>query len=737
MNIQQFKNVFPLGSHLCREPMPPMSELKRDMEILKRHGFNLLKIQEHWAIDEPVEGCYDFSRIEELIEYAAKLDMGVCLGLTCEQAPSWLWRKYPDCRMVGRNGLPIYYEALTTLPADGKPGPCYDHPGACADMTRFIKALVRILGRYENIVIWNTWQEIAYWSEVITGQQVCYCENTVRFYREWLRAKYGDLDALNRAWNSRYTDWDDIMPPRGNYGRDCQAQEINWQYFMENVQVARVLETRYRAIREADPLNRPIFAHKNSPTIGSGQDWTYARCQDFLGSSSYPAWSPFHAWDDGRPAPGQPFDRHEALLAEMWGLALSYDYIRSANRRGSHVWAAEFQGGPVSTALHKGRVPSREDIRRWMLTAVGSGVTGISFWVTRAEIMAPEMNGFSLLDSEGDTSERLEEAARVGTALGRYPELFGQPNMPQAKMAILVSGWNYQVCMALGNAGDHLSFSTRGWHRYLWDAGLAVDFVEVSELDEAHIGEYKAIILPFGFSLSEDVIAKLAAYVECGGNLISEACPSRINEHGFCPRGELSVGTRELFGVRHRNLKMVREPNGGMRWMPQERTWGEFVNETELLGVGSLEGVHVRANLYIETFEPTDGAEAILTYGDEVAGTARRCGKGCAWLLGTFVGHSATAYRSDNNRDFVNLLLKCCGADLEEQQKLFVRCRNASDRQAWIITNPTRSAVTEVFEIGDYNVVEDLLGDPVFTKGNQMEVRVESLDVRAIILQKS
>jgi hypothetical protein len=48
MNIAQFRNVFPLGSHLCREPMPALSEMKRDMELLKRQGFNLIKLQEHW-----------------------------------------------------------------------------------------------------------------------------------------------------------------------------------------------------------------------------------------------------------------------------------------------------------------------------------------------------------------------------------------------------------------------------------------------------------------------------------------------------------------------------------------------------------------------------------------------------------------------------------------------------------------------------------------------------------------
>ena len=184
MDTTKFEKVFPLGSHLCREPMPPMAELKKDMENLKHHGFNLVKLQEHWAIDEPREGEYDFSRYEELIEHAARLDMGVYLGLTCEQAPPWLWQKYPDCRMVGRNGLPIAYEAQSTLPADGKPGPCYDHPGARADMIRFIHKLVETLGKYENIVVWNTWQEIGCWAEGLVGESVCYCKNTLAFFHE-------------------------------------------------------------------------------------------------------------------------------------------------------------------------------------------------------------------------------------------------------------------------------------------------------------------------------------------------------------------------------------------------------------------------------------------------------------------------------------------------------------------------------------------------------------------------
>ena len=122
-------DAFLLGSHLCRVPMPPEEELLENMDNLKAHGFNLIKIQTHWAVDEPLDGAYDFERYDKLLKCAQELGLFVYIGFTLEQAPAWLYKKYPDCRMVGKNGLPIIYETQWTLPADGKPGPGYDHPG--------------------------------------------------------------------------------------------------------------------------------------------------------------------------------------------------------------------------------------------------------------------------------------------------------------------------------------------------------------------------------------------------------------------------------------------------------------------------------------------------------------------------------------------------------------------------------------------------------------------------------
>ena len=732
MNNATFARVFPLGSHLCREPMPAMAEMRRDMEILKRHGFNLIKLQEHWMLDEPAEGRCDFSRYEELIAHAAKLDLGIYLGFTCEQAPHWLYEKHPDCRMVRRDGLTVAYEAPTTLPADGKPGPCPDHAGALADQLRFLTRAVETLGRFENVVVWNTWQEIGWWSDGLVGGHVCYCPNTLRAFRDWLQERYGDVDAINRAWNTRYHGWDSIQPERLQSLQPV-PQEIEWRTFIDNVQIGGLLKARAAAIKAADPLKRPVFAHKGGPALAAGADWTYARCQDFLGTSCYPAWGSAHGWDDDHK---RPFPKHDALLSEMWNnVAYRYDHIRSANGPGKPVWAAEFQGGPVSTGFHKGRVPSPEDIRRWMLTAVGSGVTAVSFWVTRAEIMAAESNGFSLLDSTGETTARLAEAGRIGSALGRYPDLFAKPTLAPATVAIVVGEEMAQGCNAQSQAGPHLGYSVRGWYRLLWDAGIAADLIDVSELAEVRQRGYKALILPFPLFLSERTAKALAAAVKAGVNLISEAAPGRVSELGTCARGEMSPVLADLFGATHGSFTMVREPKGGQRWSPAERTWGEYLEPALLAGAGPLAKRKLRANAYIQTLVPAGGTPC-LKHGKVVAGVARKVGKGSAWLLGTYVGHSGTAYRDAQTPRAVRAILARCGVAPVRQGKLLLRRRVAKDKEAWIFSNPTDQCVTETVSVEGWAKVSDLLDGPVRRSGDRVRLTLASLDVAALILEK-
>jgi hypothetical protein len=381
--------------------------------------------------------------------------------------------------------------------------------------------------------------------------------------------------------------------------------------------------------------------------------------------------------------------------------------------------------------LHKGRVPQPDDLRRWMLTAVASGVTTISFWVTRAEIMAQETNGFSLLDSAGETTARLEEAARVGAALNRHADLFAQPSWGGAEVAILADEESAQFCTAYPPAYEHLAYDTRGWHRLLWNAGIPMDFIEASELNERG-ADYRVLIVPFPVVMTDAVAEKLVRYVENGGQLICEAAPGRVDEHGVARRGELSPVLAELFGVKHQSIAISREPDGETRWTPTERTWGEFLEETTLEGAADLAGMRLPVSFYLETFDCQKGTP-ILTVGEKVAGVKRAAGKGQAWLLGTFVGHSALAHQNSDTPAFARRLLELCGVKPLHTGKLLVRKRAIPGKRAWFFTNPTGEPVTDWVEVGSVQI-EDLFGQSLERQGSGIALTVEALDVRVLIV---
>jgi beta-galactosidase len=370
-----------------------------------------------------------------------------------------------------------------------------------------------------------------------------------------------------------------------------------------------------------------------------------------------------------------------------------------------------------------------------MLTSIGSGVTAICFWVTRAEIVAAEANGFSLLDSEGDTTPRFQEAAKVGAGLIKHQDIFAAPSWAGAQIAIFVSEANYQVCANIPNGDKHLEFSTRGWHRLLWDTNIAVDFIDASVLSETDLTKYKVIVLPFPLSISDSAISKLAAYVNAGGNLICEAGVARLNEFAYANRGEISKTARDLFGAKPTSFTMVREPDNEKRWSPPERTWGEFLDATVLSGANELKGEKTPANVYVQTFDAFN-SEPCLYFDGKVAGTVRRYGTGRAWLLGTYVGHNGTAYRNDNTMKFVRTLMKKCGVVPESDGELFVRKRRIDGKEAWIITNPSKHSVTEQLNVGTWAKATDLFDQPVSIEDKKIRLSVDSLDVALVLLSK-
>lgn len=724
---------FVFATHFYREPSPPLDELRRDMHTVKRLGFNTLKIQESWCIDEPRPGDLRLEKIEAILSQARQLELGIYFGVTLEQAPAWLWRRFPDCRLVYGTGEPHEDPTQYVLPADGKPGPCWHHRGARRAARRFIARLAERLGRFDNIIAWNVWQEVGFWPMRAGLGGFCYCRNTRRRFRRWLRRRYGDLDTLNRTWRTGFGTWKEVEPPRV-YA--MVPATIDWRTFMDDVYLPWVVRWKRRAFQMHDPLARPVFCHVGSAIIGSGLEWRLARQVDFFGTSSYPAWNPFGPWDAGKPAPGQSIPLPVGRRQEMWASSVKYDYTRSATGRGRHFWAAEFQGGPVVTGLFKGPDPSPDDIRQWLLTVLAAGATGLSFWNHRLELFWAEAHGFGLCDGRGQVTDRAAEAGRVGRAIQPHADLFQPGTLAPAEVAILVNEDLYHFACATPEAQAHLAHTIRGLYKHLWFAGVAVDFVDSTEVAQGRLAPYKAVLLPLPLAISEELMGQLATYVEAGGTLLSEACPGRYDPYGMANPGGLSPTAERLFGVEHEALWLCQEWDGQTRWTPAERRHGEILGPTEFIGIGPMSGLRVRASLYVQTLRPIT-ATPILAHGPRTAGVLRTVGRGRACLVGTFLGHSGA---SDNHAPTGQFLLRVvteAGVQPDRCGRLLRRRRLAVSGEAWFLFNPDEEPATETLDTTGFAEVKDLLDEPLTMEGaERVRITVPPVSVRCVVLRR-
>jgi hypothetical protein len=80
--------------------------------------------------------------------------------------------------------------------------------------------------------------------------------------------------------------------------------------------------------------------------------------------------------------------------------------------------------------------------------------------------------------------------------------------------------------------------------------------------------------------------------------------------------------------------------------------------------------------------------------------------------------------------------LATCGVERGHDGSLILRKRVLPNKEAWILTNPTVSVITEHLPVAGWLRVEDLLGGAVTRNGDVVELTVNPLDVRVILVSR-
>ena len=121
---------FPVGVEYYRAPVPPMDMWEEDFRRIRASGMRIVRSFTGWDWMEPKEGVFQLEDIDRFFELAARNDLRVWLDTpvgTHMACPDWLIRKYPDMRVVWRDGSVQQSKAIEATP-QGAMIHNFDHP---------------------------------------------------------------------------------------------------------------------------------------------------------------------------------------------------------------------------------------------------------------------------------------------------------------------------------------------------------------------------------------------------------------------------------------------------------------------------------------------------------------------------------------------------------------------------------------------------------------------------------
>ncbi len=504
-----------LGAQYYRAPFPDAKHWESDFAKMRRSGLNTVQLWVSWGWVEAIPDKFVYDDYDKLVELAGKHDLGVVLSTIAEIQPNWIHRLIPDSEMIDVAGNKIVSCARCEHHFGLTPGGCTDHPEVWERMKRFIQETGKRYAGVPHLRGWDIWNELRW--NVHADALVCFCPDTLREFRLFLKKKFGSLEGLNEAWIRRYDSWEDVMP--GKIIDGVYTELMSYQHFLTD-RADRHGKLRYDAMREVDKIH-PITAHGSQPSalytgdirhdiyaIDRGNDWNLADGLDGIGCSSFPQWSGIDDADFG----------------------IRIDMVKSA-ARGKKVWLSELQGGRAAVGFNLYDVVRANQQQRWIWNGLGCGADTILFWCWRDEVFGRESNGFGIDGRDGYAEERLAATKISGDLWEKHAELFDNYVPDVSEAGILFSPQSYYLAWAQEGTANRLCEGLMGYGRALSKRSIPLVYVEETHLEA--LDNLKVLFMPRVIVTDPATEKALTAFVERGGTLVVESECGAFDSRGF------------------------------------------------------------------------------------------------------------------------------------------------------------------------------------------------------------
>ncbi|MHA0856829.1 beta-galactosidase [Paenibacillus sp. CMAA1364] len=489
--------------------------LREDIRLMKLAGCNVMSVgMFSWVSFEPEEGVFTFDWMDRLLDSFAENGIYAFLATPSASRPAWMSQKYPEVLRVESNRVRNLHGF--------RHNHCYTSP-VYRDKTAIINA--KLAERYSDhpaVIGWHISNEFG-------GE--CHCDYCQNAFREWVKEKYDhDLDKVNHAWwatfwSHTYTSWEQIESPAPHGETMVHGLNLDWRRFVSD-QSIDFCQHEMDSVRSYNP-ELPITT--NMHMIDSIDYRKLAKTLDFISWDAYPEW---HASEEAE----------DAQLAAR--TAMSHDLFRSLLGKPFVL----MESTPSLTnwqSISKLKRPGMHKLSS--IQAVAHGSDSVQYFQWRKSRGSSEKFHGAVVDHNGQEGTRVfNDVAELGQTLAGLTEVVGTST--PAQTAIIYdwdNRWAIKDAQGIRNSGLHYEETVQQHHRALWELGIPVDIIGT----EDDLSNYKLIIAPMLYLISEENGKRIESYVEQGGTFLTTYWSGIVGETDLCHLGGFPGPLRKTLGI--------------------------------------------------------------------------------------------------------------------------------------------------------------------------------------------
>jgi beta-galactosidase len=560
----------------------PEEVWEEDVRLMHESGVNLVSLGIFsWSRLEPQQGRFDFAWLDRIMDMLHEGGVRVDLATATASPPPWLSHAHPEMLPVTADGVRLWHGARQHY----CPSSSVYHNAARS----LVGALAARYANHPALAMWHVGNEFG------CHVAACYCDVSAAGFRAWLQERYGDIESLNRAWGTdfwsqRYSDWDEVLPPRRTPTWPNPSQQLDFMRFSSDA-LLECYDIEHAVLTEKSP-GVPVTT--NFMRFFKPLDyWKWAEREDVVS-------------DDVYQDPADP----EAGMRS----AMASDLMRSLGRGRPWIRMEQTTNRVNWRDVNVPKAPGQ--MRLWSYQAVARGADAVMFFQWRqSRAGAEKFHSAMVPHGRPESSPTWHEVVKLGRELGGLDAVCG--SRVTAEVAILHdwdSWWALELPSKPSIRINHVA-QLESYYRHLFDANVTTDFARSSD----DLSAYRLVLAPSVYLISDEAAAKLTAFVEAGGTLVMSFFSGIVDPFEHIWLGGYPAPFRRLLG-----LEVV-------DWLP--------LSDGEQVVLRFNEGAMARGDLWSEQIAPA-GAEVLARFsGSSLDGqpavTSHRFGQGRAIYVAT------------------------------------------------------------------------------------------------------